>query len=596
MYSTVGHQAATVQRIALGAVRDGRLTGIRHDSVNPTSSFDDYVELARAELSALHIDRFESKDRKIDKTTTKGKQRSFETFVTVYFVKKEKAMSSQSPASLSDELAYLPAADLAARIRRRDLSPVEVVDAFIQRLEARNPSLNAFVYLDFDGARKTAKEAESAVMAGEQLGPLHGVPSALKDLFDFKPGWPASLGGIRALKNHVVNGYCAFCERMETRGGVVFIGKTNSALMGYRATCDNYLFGPTRNPFNLAKNSGGSSGGSGAAVADGMLPIAEGTDAGGSIRVPAAWCGAYGFKASHGRVPFFVSPNAFGAADSPFLFEGPITRTVEDAAIALNVLAGPHARDPFSLPEPEADFTAALRRSIRGLKIAYSPNLDIFPVDKGVAETVNCAVRVFEEAGAHVEEVKLGIKRSLKELTDAWSGLYMVLNLQAFETMKKQDGIDLLGQHREDFPPQYLEWVEKATRLSALDFYRNQAIRTEVFSALQGVLNNFDLLVTPTTACPPVDNANDGNTVGPSSINGVEVDPLVGWAMTYFVNFSGHPAASIPAGLSNGLPIGMQIIGRRHADSDVLAASAAFERLRPWHANYKICRDRSLRV
>ena len=142
----------------------------------------------------------------------------------------------------------------------------------------------------------------------------------------------------------------------------------------------------------------------------------------------------------------------------------------------------------------------------------------------------------------------------------------------------------------------HLEWVEKANRLSGLDFYRNQAIRTEIYNAFQGVLNNFDLLVTPTTASPPVDNANDGNTVGPSSINGVEIDPLLGWAMTFFVNFTGHPAASVPAGLSNGLPIGMQIIGRRNADSDVLAASAAFERLRPWQENYRICRERSLQV
>jgi amidase len=511
-------------------------------------------------------------------------------------INQEKVMSSQSSTSLSDELAYISAAELAARIRRRDISPVEVVDAFLQRIDARNPSLNAFVFLDPDGARKRAKDAERAVMCGEQLGPLHGVPSALKDLFDFKPGWPASLGGFRTLKNHVVNSYCVFCERIESRGGAVLLGKTNSALMGFRATCDNYLFGPTRNPFNLAKNSGGSSGGSAAAVADGMLPIAEGTDAGASIRIPAAWCGAYGFKASFGRVPFVVSGHSFGAADSPFLFEGPITRTVEDAAIALNVLSGPDARDPFSLTETPPDFTAATRGSVRGLKIAYSPNLDIFPVDRGVAETVDCAVRVFQKAGAHVEEVKLGIKRSHKELTDAWSGLYMLLNLHAFENMKKQDGIDLLGQHRDEFPPEYLKWAEKANCLSGVDFHRNQAIRSEVFNALQGVLSTFDLLITPTSACPPVDNANDGNTVGPSSINGVEIDPLVGWAMTYFINFSGHPAASVPAGLLNGLPIGMQIIGRRNADMDVLTASAAFERLQPWHENYEICRNRSLGV
>ena len=508
---------------------------------------------------------------------------------------KEELMLGQPTAVLSDELAYVAAHELAARIRRRELSPVEVVEAFIRRIEARNPSLNAFVYLGFDSARAEAKKAEHAVMAGEVLGPLHGVPSALKDLFDFKPGWPASLGGIRALKHHVVNSYCAFCERMETRGGAVFLGKTNSPLMGFRGTCDNSLFGPTRNPFNLAKNSGGSSGGSAAAVADGLLPVAEGSDAGGSIRIPAAWCGVYGYKASFGRVPFLVSPNAFGAADSPFIFEGPITRTVEDAALALNVLAGYDARDPFSLTEPAADFTAATRRSIRGLRIAYSPNLDVFPVDGGVAKTVSAAVRAFEQAGAHVEEVKLGITRSQRELSDVWSRLYMLLNLQAIENMKR-DGIDLLGRHREDFPPEYLRWVEKANRLSALDFYRDQAVRTEIYNAFQGVLNNFDLLITPTVACPPVDNADDGSTAGPGIINGVEVDPLIGWCLTYFVNFTGHPAASIPAGLLNGLPVGMQIIGRRNADSDVLAASAAFERLRPWHDNYRLCRERSLRV
>jgi amidase/aspartyl-tRNA(Asn)/glutamyl-tRNA(Gln) amidotransferase subunit A len=171
----------------------------------------------------------------------------------------------------------------------------------------------------------------------------------------------------------------------------------------------------------------------------------------------------------------------------------------------------------------------------------------------------------------------------------------MLLNLQAIENMKR-DGIDLLGQHREDFPPEYLHWVEKTNRLSALDFYRDQAVRTEIYNAFQGVLNNFDLLITPPLACPPVDNADDGNTVGPSTINGVEVDPLIGWCLTYFVNFTGHPAASIPAGLSNGLPIGMQIIGRRNADIDVLSASAAFEQRRPWHENYQVCRERSLRV
>ena len=495
--------------------------------------------------------------------------------------------------ALINELAYLPAHELAARIRRRDLSPVEVINAFIARVEARNPSLNALVYLGFDDARREAQLAEDAVMRGADVGPLHGVPAAIKDLFDFKPGWPATLGGIRALEHNVVNAYCAFAERIERRGGAIFLGKTNSSLMGFRGTCDNYLFGPSRNPFNLAKNTGGSSGGSAAAVADGLLPLAEGSDAGGSIRIPASWCGVYGYKASFGRVPFLARPNAFGAADSPFLFEGPITRTVEDAALALTVLAGYDARDPFSLTEPVPDFTAATRQSIRGLRIAYSPNLDVFPIDPRVAEVVGRAVRAFEEAGAQVEEVTLGITRSQAELSDVWSRLYMLLNLQAFETYK-QAGIDLLGDHVDDFPPEYLRWVEECQRLSALAFYDDQAIRTEIFNAFQGVLNTYDLLVTPTLACLPVDNAEDGNTVGPSAINGEAVDPLIGWCLTYFVNFTGHPAASIPAGMADGLPVGMQIIGRRNADAHVLAASAAFERLRPWRDSYRMCEERAL--
>ena len=496
-------------------------------------------------------------------------------------------------ARLSDELAYASANELAARIRRRDLSPVEVVDAFIARVEARNPSLNALVYVGFEDARREAKAAEHAVMHGAELGPLHGVPAAIKDLFDFKPGWPTTLGGIRALRNNIVNTYSPFAERIERRGGAILLGKTNSSLMGFRGVCDNYLFGATRNPFNLAKNSGGSSGGSAAAVADGMLPLASGSDAGGSIRIPASWCGVYGYKASFGRAPFMVRPNIFGG-DSPFLFEGPITRTVEDAAVALSVLAGYDPRDPFSLTEPVPDFTAATRRSIRGMRIAYSPNFDVFPVDRRVAEVVGRAVRAFEEAGARVDEVKLGLTRSQREYSDLWCRLYMVLNLHALEDLKRA-GTDLLGAHRDDFPPEYMAWVEKAQGMSALDLYRDQALRAEVYNAIQGTLNDYDLLITPTMASLAVDNADDGNTLGPREINGEEVDPLIGNCLTYFINFTGHPAASVPAGLSEeGLPVGMQIIGRRNADVDVLAASAAFERLRPWHDTYRVCRDRPL--
>ena len=486
----------------------------------------------------------------------------------------------------------MSAAETASLIRRRAISPVEVMDGAIARIEARNPSLNALVYTAFDEARAQAQAAEKAVMSGEPLGPLHGVPVAIKDLFDFKPGWPATLGGIRALKDHTVNFSCLFADRIEKRGGAIVVGKTNSPTMGFRGTCDNYLFGPTRNPFDTTRNSGGSSGGSAAAVADGMLALAEGTDAGGSIRIPSAWCGVYGYKASFGRVPVLARPNAFGAS-TPFVFEGPITRSVEDAALAMNALAGYDPGDPLALDET-LDFTAALRRSVRGMRIAYSPNLDVFPVEPEVAEIVARAVRAFEDAGAHVEEVKVGLRLSQRELSDLWCRLMMPLNVGGLDALAAQ-GYDMLGKHRADLPPQYLAWVERYGDMTVRQLAADQAARSDIYDAVQGVFANYDLLVTPTVACLPVKNTTDGNTVGPSSVAGEAVDPLIGWCLTYPFNFTGHPAASTPAGLSReGLPVGMQIVGRRYADLDVLAASAVFERLRPWHATYERCRERPL--
>ncbi len=246
--------------------------------------------------------------------------------------------------TLRDELAYLSVTELAQQIRSRQLSPVEVIDATIERIEQRDPDLNAFVHRGFDEARDRACKAEAAVMRGAELGPLHGVPTAMKDLFDFKPGWPSTFGGIRALAGTVIDASCVFVERVE-RDGAIVVGKTNSPVMGFRGTCDNLLFGPTRNPFDLTRNAGGSSGGSAAAVADGLVPFAEGTDAGGSIRIPAAWCGTFGMKASFGRVPVVIRPNAYGGTD-PFVAEGPITRTVADAALVLQTLSGPDVRDP----------------------------------------------------------------------------------------------------------------------------------------------------------------------------------------------------------------------------------------------------------
>ncbi len=488
-------------------------------------------------------------------------------------------------------LAYTSAAEIAARVRQRELSPVDVVDACIRRIETRNPSLNAFVYEGFDEARQRAKAAEQAVLRGDPLGPLHGVPTAMKDCFDYKPGWPTTFGGVRALKDWIADTSCTYVERME-RAGAILLGKTNSPILGFRGTCDNYLFGPGRNPFDTSRNTGGSSGGSAAAVADGLVPIAEGTDGGGSIRIPASWCGVFGFKASFGRVPYVARPNAF-AGVAPFLFEGTETRTVEDAALGLTALAGYDPRDPFSLTD-QLDFLGALRGSVEGMRIAYSPNLDVFPVDPDVASVVAGAVRTFEAAGAQVEQVKVGITRDQHELSDMWCRMIVGGNVVAFANLKR-DGLDILGDHPDDLPPELHAWLEVGEKLTFVDFLNDQAVRSEVYDAIQGVLNSYDLLVTPTLACTAVKNADDGNTKGPTELQGVAVDPLIGWCLTYPINYTGHPAASIPAGLSeSGMPVGMQIVGRRYADLDVLTASAVFERLRPWSQTYQVCEARPL--
>jgi len=493
--------------------------------------------------------------------------------------------------TLDNDLAYTSATDLARLIRNREVSPVELLEAVIERIEDRNASLNAFVFKGYADARRAAADAEQAVVSGAELGLLHGVPTAIKDLFDFKPGWTATFGGIPALADNVIDAHCVFAERVE-RAGAVIVGKTNSPVMGFRGTCDNYLFGPTRNPFDTSKNSGGSSGGSAAAVADGLLPFAEGTDGGGSIRIPAAWCGIFGFKPSWGRVPTVLRPDAF-AGTNPFLAEGPLTRTVQDGALVLQALSGYDSRDPYSLAETP-DFLAALEGDLRGKRVAYSPDFGVYAVDPRIAEVVADALRAFEDAGAIVEELEIDIPYSQRELSDLWSRLISPLNVSTIEGFKAA-GLDLFKDHRDSFPPEYLQWIEAAYDYTIHDVARDQQMRTTVSDAVQQVLDSYDFLVTPTLSAVQVDNATDGNTLGPREVAGREVDPLIGWCMTYFTNFSGHPSASVPAGMIDGrLPVGMQIIGGRYDDAGVLTASRVFEQMRPWDSTYQLCRERPL--
>ena len=493
--------------------------------------------------------------------------------------------------SADDELAYKSIAELAEAIGKRELSPVELVDQSIARLRERNPSINAFVYLNEEYARQRAVEVQASIQSGVNLGPLQGIPTAIKDLSDSRPGWTGTLGGIRRLKDHVIDSYCNFAERIE-QAGAIPLGKTNSPTMGFRGVCDNYLFGPTRNPFDLSKNSGGSSGGSAAAVADGLVPFAEGTDGGGSIRIPAAWTNTFGFKATSGLVARLQRPSAFSLTGL-FTFEGCLTRSVEDTAYVLEDICGYDPRDPNSLPGT-VPWLECLRGSIKGWRVAYSPDLGVFPVDSRVQSMVAEAARAFEEAGAHVEEVSVDLHRSALELGDLWCRLMVPGNLVQAERLKLQ-GIDLLGEHRSDLPPELIYWMENAQKQGWLGFAEDQAIRTEVYDAIQAVFEDHDLLLTPTLTCLPVDNAADGNTLGPESVNGEAINRLIGFCPTMLFNFTGHPAASVPAGLVDGKwPVGLQIVGKKFADGDLMAACANYEAVRPWQQNFQLLRHRAM--
>lgn len=493
---------------------------------------------------------------------------------------------------MATENNNLSAREIVNLIKQRKLSPVDSVKAAIEATTQRNPSLNAIIFTDFDGALERARELEAKIMRGEPFGRMAGVPTLMKDLFDSRPGWPTTFGGIPALKDFMPDYSSTYPSRMEAQDAIL-IGKTNSPVLGFCGATDNPLFGATGNPFDVTRNSGGSSGGSAAAVADGIVTVAGATDGGGSIRIPASWSGTAGFQPSAGRVPMVMRPNAFGAA-APFLYEGAVARSVSDLALAMNVLAGYDALDPFSNTEV-IDFDRALETSIKGKRIGFTVDFGAFPVDPQVAAVVSDAVRAFEEAGAIVELIDMKLPYDHKQLSDLWCRMISIANFSFAQGMKAM-GTDLLGAHRDELPEQLAHFMELAGSMSLMELQADQIMRSAVFDAFTTAFMKYDFLVSPTTAGLPTKNRADGMTTGPEEINGVAVDPRIGWCMTHMTNMTGHPAASLPAGLADGLPVGLQIIGRHRADLDVMAACAAFEQARPWQAIYDIPAARSLTV
>ncbi|MCR1784033.1 amidase [Nocardioides carbamazepini] len=476
-----------------------------------------------------------------------------------------------------DELLDAGAASIASAVRTRKVSPVEVLDATLSRIERINPLLNAVTFVAYDEAKSRAVELERRIGAGEDVGVLAGVPTLMKDLFGHKPGWPATLGQVPGLVGRKATGWSVFPSRMEAAGAIV-VGQTNSPVFGFRGTTDNAVSGPTRNPHDLDRNAGGSSGGSAAAVAGGVVPVAGATDGGGSIRIPAAWCGAVGFQPSAGTIPFVNRPNAFG--HGLFLYEGPITRSTEDCALALSAMAGPDVRDPLSVGAPRPRFTDCLgERSLRGVRIGFTPDFGIFPVEREIVRTFHEAVRVLESLGAEVEEVTFDWRHSHTELTETWCRTTAV---GAYEGIRQllDEGYewDTLGP----LPTQLTERVLRVPELGVDSQIEDARTRTRVYDEMLGAFATYDLVVSPTVAAMPVPNSDDGDTVGPSSIEGESVDPLIGWCMTYLTNFTGNPSASVPMGTVGGLPVGLQVMGPRYGDAEVLRAISAFELARPW--------------
>jgi Asp-tRNA(Asn)/Glu-tRNA(Gln) amidotransferase A subunit family amidase len=462
------------------------------------------------------------------------------------------------------ELCYTPATQLAAAIRAKHLSPVEVIDAVLTRIERLNPTLNAYCTLTADLARTAARAAEAAVMRGETVGPLHGVPYSLKDLTVTK-GIRTTFGS-KIFEHHVPTEDAILVERLRAAGGIL-LGKTNTPEFGCKGFTDNRIFGTTYNPWNLKRTPGGSSGGAGAAVAAGMGPLAEGSDLAGSIRMPASLCGVVGFKPSQGRIPRYPNGNAWNTMS----FNGPLTRTVADAALMLQVMVGPDDRDPLSLPHTGEDFCAAVQGNLRldGLRVAWTPDLGgMAPVEPVVQEICAGTTRVFADLGCHLDTASPDFRGAHE--------LFSVLNAN----LRTAAVGDYAAQWADQMDPLLVWRLEQGKNLSLTDVGKAEMARTALYQRVRKFFETYDLLLLPTTVAPPWP-AHGGY---PTTVAGRTITtPYEILLLTYAFNLTGQPAISVPAGwTADGLPVGLQIVGRRHADAVVLRAAAAFEAAAPW--------------
>ncbi len=457
------------------------------------------------------------------------------------------------------DLNWASIEELADLIRKKELSPAELMRHTLARVAELNPKLNAIVAMDAERAMAEATKQTERQASGADLGPLGGIPFGVKDLENLT-GFVTTSGSPIHKDDPPADHDDIHIERLRAAGGIA-IGKTNTPEFGLLPFTHNEVFGASRNPWDVERTPGGSSGGSSAAIASGMLAMATASDGGGSIRVPACYTGLYGLKPSHGRVP--IGPGEVDAWMDTGVY-GPLTRTVRDAALLLDVMAGPHDADRNSLPGIDFSYRRRVEDDLPRLRIAYSRTLGVTRVQPDVAREVDAGVNAFREMGHEVEE----IDDTIEDLGAWWA------KISAWNTVASK--WELFSTRHDDFGKAAIDSMDRGLATNPSDFGTFNRLRRELSNWTWRLFERYDLLLTPTL--PTEAFAAEGPL--PMELDGERFSPI---AFTYPFNFTGHPAASVRAGLTDaGLPCGLQIVGPRHRDDVVLQASRMYEDIRPW--------------
>jgi amidase len=461
------------------------------------------------------------------------------------------------------DLCFVPATTLGRLYRTGRASPLEVMQAVFARIDLVNPRVNAYVTLVREQALAAARKATAALRRGSRVGPLHGIPVSIKDLTPTKG--IRTTWGSKIFEHHVPDADALYVERLKQAGAII-VGKTNTPEFGAGGNTFNAVFGVTRNPWNTALTCGGSSGGAAVALATGMAPLAQGSDLGGSLRTPAAFCGVVGFRTTPGLVPVYPADLAWDS----LTVTGPMARTVGDVALMLSVMAGPDDRAPLSYDVDTRQFIAAVKRpSIKGWRVAWTPDLNgLIPVDQEVAAAAEQATTVFRALGAGVEQACPDFGE-VTNIVLATRGIGMVAR-----------HADKLAQW-EPAMQKGLVWnIKQGLALTPEQIGNGEKLRTRLWHRVRVFMETHDLLILPTVALPPFPVEQPY----PTEINGKPLDNYTQWFfLTYGITVTGLPAISVPCGFTkSGLPVGLQIVGRRRQEAAVLRAAAAFEAAQPW--------------